>query len=70
MRGIVQINFFSAFHSFYFSKNVREGLVNGLNKASHDISVEAIVIIGKDATFPSGADIREFGKPQRGVYCI
>ncbi|BFY98349.1 hypothetical protein BsWGS_01389 [Bradybaena similaris] len=47
------------------SVHVREGLLNGIQKAAKDGSVQAIVIIGKGSTFPSGADIREFGKPHK-----
>ncbi|CAG5125729.1 unnamed protein product [Candidula unifasciata] len=47
------------------SIHVREGLLTGIQKANQDGSVQAIVIIGKGSTFPSGADIREFGKPPK-----
>jgi 3-hydroxyacyl-CoA dehydrogenase len=40
---------------------VRDGLMNGLQRALKDTAVEAIVIAGGGATFIAGADISEFG---------
>ena len=39
----------------------------GIEKAVGDSQVKSVVIIGKGRTFPAGADIREFGKPSRGI---
>uniref|UniRef100_A0A6A7G8Y7 Peroxisomal bifunctional enzyme n=2 Tax=Hirondellea gigas TaxID=1518452 RepID=A0A6A7G8Y7_9CRUS len=39
---------------------VREGILDGLSRASKDDTVCAIVIIGGGRTFPAGADISEF----------
>ncbi|XP_005101104.1 peroxisomal bifunctional enzyme [Aplysia californica] len=47
------------------SHRVREGLLNGIEKAARDDKVKAVIIIGKGRTFPSGADITEFDKPVR-----
>ncbi|XP_066265568.1 peroxisomal bifunctional enzyme-like [Branchiostoma lanceolatum] len=44
-----------------FSYHVRQGLVDGLEKAQRDPAVRSIVIMGKGRTFPAGADVREFG---------
>ena len=44
---------------------VREGLFEGVQRAAEDDSV-AVILIGAGQTFPSGADIREFGKPLKG----
>jgi len=42
---------------------VRQGIVEGFEKAGQDKNVEAIVLICDGRTFFAGADIREFGKP-------
>jgi len=47
------------------SFKVREGLYNGIQRASKNSGIKAVVIIGKGRTFPSGADITEFGKPPK-----
>jgi 3-hydroxyacyl-CoA dehydrogenase len=44
---------------------VRQGLIDALEKALADTSVQAIVLIGKGRTFVAGADISEFGKPPK-----
>ena len=44
---------------------VRQGLVDGLNRALEDDAIRAIVILGEGRTFPAGADIREFGTPPK-----
>ena len=49
------------------SHGVRDGLKTGIEKAVGDSQVKSVVIIGKGRTFPAGADIREFGKPSRGI---
>ena len=46
------------------SHHVREGIVNGLEKANKDDNVRAIVLTGSDRKFISGADIREFTSGQ------
>lgn len=40
---------------------VRTGLMDAMAKAGADDAVQAVVIMGDGATFPAGADIREFG---------
>src|SRR5215467_7841026 len=45
------------------SQAVRQGLMDGIERALKDTAVAAIVVIGKGKTFIAGADIREFGKP-------
>jgi 3-hydroxyacyl-CoA dehydrogenase len=42
---------------------VRKGLADGINMATNDNEIKAIVVICKGRTFCAGADIREFGKP-------
>lgn len=49
------------------SHAVRVGLKTGIERASKDSQVKSVVIIGKGQTFPAGADIREFGKPSKGI---
>src|SRR5919205_435185 len=41
---------------------VREGIVEGVEKANADPNVKAIVLIGSGRSFIAGADIRQFGK--------
>ncbi len=47
-----------------FSHALRMRVVAGIEQAEDDAAVKAIVLIGSDKAFSSGADIREFGKPQ------
>ncbi len=47
------------------SQAVRQGLVDALGKALADAEVQAILLVGKGRTFIAGADITEFGKPQK-----
>ncbi|KAJ8313737.1 hypothetical protein KUTeg_008298 [Tegillarca granosa] len=47
------------------SHAVRSGLNDGIEKASRDRNVKAVIVCGKGATFPAGADIREFSKPKK-----
>jgi 3-hydroxyacyl-CoA dehydrogenase len=47
------------------SQHVRQGLRDGLNQATADAAVGAIVITCAGRTFIAGADITEFGKPPR-----
>jgi len=42
---------------------VRAGLVAALDQGLADKQAEALVLIAAGRTFPSGADVREFGKP-------
>ncbi len=42
---------------------VRKGMQDGINMATGDDEIKAIVVICKGRTFCAGADIREFGKP-------
>ena len=44
--------------------DVRKGIVEGIERARADASVEAIVLIGAGNTFSAGADIREFNTPK------
>jgi 3-hydroxyacyl-CoA dehydrogenase len=44
--------------------DVRRGIVDGLRRSEADPAIQAIVIIGSDALFSGGADIREFGTPK------
>jgi len=48
------------------SAPVREGLHKGINEASNDKEIEAIIIICEGRTFIAGADISEFGKEPKG----
>ena len=41
---------------------VREGIIEGVEKANADAGVKAIVLIGAGRSFIAGADIRQFGK--------
>lgn len=45
----------------------RLGIVSGLNKASADEAVKAIVLTGLGRAFSGGADIREFGTARAGM---
>src|SRR5205814_464182 len=45
------------------SQHVRQGLRDGVNQATADATVGAIVITCAGRTFVAGADITEFGKP-------
>ena len=45
------------------SVGVRQGMVDGIERAIADPAVAAVIVIGKGKTFIAGADIREFGKP-------
>jgi len=48
------------------SAPVREGIFEGIKKATGDSSVKAIVLICEGRTFIAGADITEFGKKPTG----
>ncbi|MDB6098414.1 MAG: 3-hydroxyacyl-CoA dehydrogenase [Gammaproteobacteria bacterium] len=43
---------------------LRQALVDGIERANADASIQAIVLIGSGAGFSGGADIREFGTPK------
>src|ERR1700692_1016251 len=43
---------------------LREALVEGLERANADPGIKALVLIGSGAGFSGGADIREFGTPK------
>lgn len=45
--------------------SVREGLVEGFNRAYADDTVEAVILTCEGRTFFAGADIKEFGKPSK-----
>ena len=47
------------------SQHVRQGLRDGVNEATADATVGAIVITCAGRTFVAGADITEFGKPPK-----
>ena len=49
------------------SADVRNGLRDGVQQATADAAVKAIVIICAGRTFIAGADISEFGKPAKGA---
>jgi 3-hydroxyacyl-CoA dehydrogenase len=49
------------------SADVRDGLKGGIDKATADPAVKAVVLICDGRTFIAGADISEFGKPPRGA---
>jgi 3-hydroxyacyl-CoA dehydrogenase len=40
------------------------GIVAGIDRASADPAVKAVVMIGNERAFSGGADIREFGSPK------
>jgi len=46
--------------------STRLGITDGLEKATADASVKAIVITGAGKAFSGGADIKEFGSPKAG----
>src|SRR5271163_2369204 len=43
---------------------LRQAIVEGIDRANADPSVEAVVLIGSGAGFSGGAEIREFGTPK------
>ena len=43
--------------------STRKGITEGIERASNDAAVKAIVITGAGKAFSGGADIREFGSP-------
>ena len=47
---------------------LREALVAGLARANADTGIDAVVLIGSQAGFSAGADIREFGTPTATAY--
>ena len=49
------------------SAAVRDGLAGGLEKAGADAAARSIVLICEGRTFIAGADITEFGGPQKGA---
>ena len=49
------------------SADVRNGLRDGVQQATADGAVKAIVVICAGRTFIAGADISEFGKPAKGA---
>ncbi|MCZ6671956.1 MAG: 3-hydroxyacyl-CoA dehydrogenase NAD-binding domain-containing protein [Verrucomicrobia bacterium] len=49
------------------SEGVRNGLFEAVQKADADDNAKAILIICSGRTYIAGADIKEFGKPHRGV---
>ncbi|MBK8762722.1 MAG: enoyl-CoA hydratase/isomerase family protein [Sulfuritalea sp.] len=44
--------------------DLRCGIVAGIDRASADPAVKAVVMIGNERAFSGGADIREFGSPK------
>ncbi|HEY0681596.1 MAG TPA: 3-hydroxyacyl-CoA dehydrogenase NAD-binding domain-containing protein [Steroidobacter sp.] len=50
------------------SHAVREGIVQGVQKAAADSAVKALVLICDGRTFMAGADITEFGKPPKSPW--
>ncbi|HSZ52704.1 MAG TPA: 3-hydroxyacyl-CoA dehydrogenase NAD-binding domain-containing protein, partial [Caulobacteraceae bacterium] len=49
------------------SANVRDGLAGGMKAALDDAGAQSIVLICEGRTFIAGADITEFGGPQKGA---
>src|SRR5258707_3661280 len=47
---------------------MRQAIVDGIERANADPAVKAIVLIGSGAGFSGGADIREFGTPRAAAY--
>lgn len=45
------------------SQSVRAGLLEALNKAEADPSINVVALMGRGKVFIAGADIKEFGKP-------
>jgi 3-hydroxyacyl-CoA dehydrogenase len=43
---------------------LRAGLIAGIDRASADAAVEAVILVGASKAFSSGADIREFNTPK------
>ncbi len=43
---------------------LRKGIVEGLNRATQDTAIKAVILIGTDKAFSGGADIREFNSPK------
>ena len=46
---------------------LRQAIVEGVERANADPSVAAIILMGSGAGFSGGADIREFGTPKAGM---
>src|SRR4029077_6758886 len=46
---------------------MRQAIVEGIERANADAKVEAIILIGAGAGFSGGADIREFGTPRAAM---
>ncbi len=44
--------------------DLRCGIVAGIDRATADPAVKAVILIGSDRAFSGGADIREFGSPK------
>jgi len=49
------------------SADVRNGIRDGVQQATADTAVKAIIVICAGRTFIAGADISEFGKPAKGA---
>ena len=49
------------------SEGVRTGLFEAVQQADKNDDAKAILIICSGRTYIAGADIKEFGKPQKGV---
>src|SRR5207247_8946517 len=47
------------------SQHVRQGLYDGVTRATADAAVGAVVVTCAGRTFIAGADITEFGKPPK-----
>ena len=45
------------------SQLVRQGLMDGMDRAEADTGVKAVLVVGEGRAFIAGADITEFGKP-------
>ena len=58
--GIIEINYPPV---NALSQQVRQGLVDGVDRFNQDDAVKAIIVRCNERTFIAGADIKEFGKP-------
>ena len=61
LHGVVCVVAFDHPNRNCFSHSLRSALVDALDRAAVDNAVRAIVLVGSQAAFSVGADIREFG---------
>src|SRR6185503_3150787 len=48
-------------------RDLRVGILDGIDRALADPKVSSIVLIGSDRAFSGGADVKEFGTPKAGL---